>query len=117
MRAIATRRFERSYGDAPPAVQRATDKQLRLLVGNLRHPSLNAKKYPESGDPELWQGRITKGWRFYFKIAGDKPAEHVALPLRATGRDDRQRHVPDQRIRVEILGVARQCRFHSRASY
>jgi hypothetical protein len=71
MRAIATRRFERSYVEAPPAVQKATDKQLRLLLGNLRHPSLNAKKYAESGDPELWQARITKRWRFYFRIEGD----------------------------------------------
>jgi len=71
MRAIATRRFERSYVEAPLAVQRAADKQLRLLLGNLRHPSLNAKKYPESGDPEVWQARITKGWRFYFKVEGN----------------------------------------------
>ena len=71
MRAVPTRRFERSYVDAPRAVQKATDKQLRLLAGNLRHPSLNAKKYPESGDADLWQARITKGWRFYFKIEGD----------------------------------------------
>jgi mRNA interferase RelE/StbE len=71
MRAVPTRRFERSYADAPWAIQKAIDKQLRLLVGNLRHPSLNAKKYPESGDVDLWQARITKGWRFYFKIEGD----------------------------------------------
>jgi plasmid maintenance system killer protein len=71
MRALATRRFERSYADAPLVIQKAADKQLRLLLANLRHPSLNAKKYPESGDPELWQARVTKNWRLYFKIQGD----------------------------------------------
>jgi len=71
MRAVTTRRFERSYAAAPPVVQRATEKQLRLLVDNLRHPSLDAKKYPEGGDPNLWQARITKAWRFYFTIEAD----------------------------------------------
>ena len=71
MRTIPTRRFDRSYAEAPADVQKATDKQLRFLVHNLQHPSLNAKKYPEGGDPDLWQARVTKGWRFYFKIDGD----------------------------------------------
>jgi mRNA-degrading endonuclease RelE of RelBE toxin-antitoxin system len=71
MRPRFTPRFERSYAVAPAAVQRAFDKQLRFLLQNLRHPSLDAKKYPESGDPDTWQARITKGWRFYFRIVAD----------------------------------------------
>ena len=71
MRHRFTPRFERAYAAAPTPVQRAFDKQLRFLLQNLRHPSLNAKKYPESGDPDLWQARITKAWRFYFTIQGD----------------------------------------------
>ena len=36
---------------------------------NLRHPSLHAKKYDATRD--IWQARVTRGWRFYFQIEGD----------------------------------------------
>ena len=61
--------FARSYRKAPAAIQRAFDKQSALLLQNLRHPSLRAKKYGVTGD--LWQARVTGGWRFYFTIEGD----------------------------------------------
>jgi len=40
-----------------------------LLLQNLRHPSLRAKKYDESQG--LWQARVTRDWRFYFIIEND----------------------------------------------
>jgi mRNA-degrading endonuclease RelE of RelBE toxin-antitoxin system len=46
--------FLRSYRKASPAVQQAFDKQSALLLQNLYHPSLRAKKY--SGADNLWQG-------------------------------------------------------------
>ncbi len=55
--------------DAPPAVRKAFRKQLTFLAENLHHPSLHAKKYDEARD--LWQARVTRDWRFYFKIVGD----------------------------------------------
>jgi len=64
-----TIRSKQDYEDAPPAVRRAFDKMVRLLASNLLYPSLRAKKYDESQD--LWQARVTKGWRFYFKIEDD----------------------------------------------
>jgi mRNA-degrading endonuclease RelE of RelBE toxin-antitoxin system len=64
-----TPHFLRGYRKAPPAIQRAFDKQALLLVNDLRHPSLRAKKYDESRD--LWQARVSGSWRFYFKIQGD----------------------------------------------
>ncbi len=36
---------------------------------NLRHPSLRAMKCDETRD--IWQARVTRGWRFYFQIEGD----------------------------------------------
>ena len=54
---------------APEAVKKAFFKQIKMLARDLRHPSLRAKKYDESRD--RWQARVTKGWRFYFKISGD----------------------------------------------
>jgi len=50
-------------------VQKAFDKQVRLLAANLHHPSLHAKKYDEARD--IWQARVNRNWRFYFTIAGD----------------------------------------------
>ena len=69
MKVVLTDRAVEALKDAPTAVQRAFDKQLRLLETNLLHPSLRAKKFSESED--IWQARVTRGWRFYFKIEGD----------------------------------------------
>ena len=69
MKILYSPHFMRSYQKAPGAIQQAFDKQSLLLLQNLRHPSLHAKKYDESAD--LWQARVTGSWRFYFKIAGD----------------------------------------------
>ena len=49
-------------------IKKAFFKQLRFLAENLNHPSLHAKKYDEGQD--LWQARVTRGWRFYFTIEG-----------------------------------------------
>ncbi len=54
--------------DAPPAVQRAFVKQLNQLVRDIRHPSLNAKKFDV--EENLWQARVNQDWRFYFRIEG-----------------------------------------------
>ena len=50
-------------------IQQSFDKQSLLLLPNLRHPSLRAKKYDEGQDE--WQARVDRDWRFYFKIVGD----------------------------------------------
>jgi mRNA-degrading endonuclease RelE of RelBE toxin-antitoxin system len=71
-----TERADRDYAALPVAVRKAFAKQLRYLLANLRHPSLHAKKYSEGMD--VWQGRVTRGWRFYFKIDGD---EYVILSI------------------------------------
>jgi mRNA-degrading endonuclease RelE of RelBE toxin-antitoxin system len=53
----------------PPHVRKAFFKQVKFLEQNLRHPSLQAKKYDESQG--LWQARVNKDWRFYFLIRDD----------------------------------------------
>ena len=62
-------RSEEDYQKAPLRIQKAFDKQARLLAENLLHPSLHAKKFNEWGD--VWQARVNKDWRFYFKIESD----------------------------------------------
>ena len=69
MRFRHTDRSREQVGRAPLHVQKALDKQLRFLIEDLRHPSLRAKKYDEAHD--IWQARITRGWRLYFQIQGD----------------------------------------------
>ncbi len=69
MRLRYSERFLRSYEGAPLEVQRAFDKQAKLLAENLRHLSLRAKKYDEARN--LWQARVNRSWRFYFTIEGD----------------------------------------------
>jgi mRNA interferase RelE/StbE len=69
MRAVYAKRFLEGYANAPPHVQKAVDRRVTLLLENLRHPSLRAKKYDEARD--IWQARVDGGWRFYFRIEGD----------------------------------------------
>ena len=69
MRLRWTSHFARAYAKAPQGIRAAFDKQSSLLLENLRHPSLRAKKYDEGRD--RWQGRVTKDWRFYFLIQDD----------------------------------------------
>jgi mRNA interferase RelE/StbE len=52
-----------------PFVRKAFDKQAKLLLENLHHPSLRAKKYDETKD--IWQARVNRSWRFYFMIDDD----------------------------------------------
>jgi hypothetical protein len=68
MKAAYSKRFLHQYAAAPSVVKRAFSKQVELLLGNLQHPSLHAKKYDESND--IWQARINRDWRFYFRIQG-----------------------------------------------
>jgi plasmid maintenance system killer protein len=69
MQLLRTPHFERNYAKAPQPSQRAFDKQSLLLLQNLHHPSLRAKKYDESQG--LWQARVNRDWRFYFFIQDD----------------------------------------------
>lgn len=69
MELIRSVRFERSYAKAPQQVQRAFDKQSLLLLHNLHHPSLRARKYDEGRN--LWQARVNKSWRFCFLVQDD----------------------------------------------
>ena len=70
MRPHFSERFVRSYESAPLQVQQAFDRKLAFLLQNLRHPSLQAKKYDEARD--IWQAWVNGGWRFYFQILKDR---------------------------------------------
>ena len=78
MRIRRTPQFTRTYDLVPAQIQKAFDRKVSLLVQNLRHPSLPAKKYDEARD--IWQARVNGGWRFYFSIEGDTYILHSLRP-------------------------------------
>lgn len=69
MRSRTTPRFDREFAEFPNVVRRTFRKQIGFLLQDIRHPSLRAKKYDETAD--VWQARVNKHVRFYFRIEGD----------------------------------------------
>ena len=69
MKSDFSSRAARDYKNLSPELQALVRKQLNLLRDNLRHPSLNAKKY--GGTDDIWQARVNRDYRFYFQIVGD----------------------------------------------
>ena len=69
MRTRFSEKATTDYAGLSGAVRRAFQRQLRLLLADMRHPSLQVKKY--GGASELWQARVNRNWRFYFTIRGD----------------------------------------------
>ena len=78
MKVLFSDHFTRAFRDAPQIVQRDFGKQLGFILGNLRHPSLNAKKYDEARG--LWQARVNLDWRCYFSIEDDTYHFHDIIP-------------------------------------
>lgn len=65
-----TERFKQDFQSLPQAIQRRTEKQLTLFLQNPRHPSLRIKKL--EGMSDLWEGRITRKYRFTFQMLEDR---------------------------------------------
>lgn len=80
MRLTRSDNFKCSYKRLPKFVQKKTDRILKLLVADLRHPSIRAKKI--QGASDIWEGRIDKFHRFTFEIQGDE------VVLRSIGQHD-----------------------------
>lgn len=69
MKSESSKHFDRSFEKFPSGIQKIFDKQVRLLLVDIRYPSLRAKKYDETQG--IWQARVTNNVRFYFTIEGD----------------------------------------------
>jgi len=63
-----TKSFDRDWRTLPPGVKRRARKKFDLLLKDPRHPSLGLKKM--KGYQEIWEGRITRDYRFTFQITG-----------------------------------------------
>lgn len=60
--------FQRDYRTLPNNLKERLDKKLMLLLVHFRAPSLRAKKM--EGYANVWECRISRGYRFTFKIVG-----------------------------------------------
>ena len=69
MRIQTTRPFDEDYSALPESIQERADKQFIILIENPHHPSLRLKKI--KGHPNIWEGRVTKSYRFTFQISGE----------------------------------------------
>lgn len=61
--------FKEQYEKLPFPIQKRTDEKLKLLLSGPYHPSLQVKKM--KGFQEIWEGRISRSYRFTFQIKGD----------------------------------------------
>jgi mRNA-degrading endonuclease RelE of RelBE toxin-antitoxin system len=80
MKIKAYLRFRKAYQDLPENLQKKVDKQLRLLLRDFNHPSLQTKKI--KGTKGIWEARVDHSHRFTFEIADE------TLFLRVVGNHD-----------------------------
>ncbi len=64
-----TRRFYKDLLHLPQDTQDKVWQSIDTLSRDPKHPSLRIKKM--SGRVNVWEGRITKAYRFTFEIKGD----------------------------------------------
>lgn len=61
--------FKEQCEKLPVPIRKSVDDKLKLLLSDLNHPSLQIKKM--KGFEEIWEGRISRSYRFTFQIKGD----------------------------------------------
>lgn len=74
MKVVRTDPFKRDFHKLPETIKRRTEAALRLLLSNPHHPSLRVKKVRGEiikGYGNIFEGRITRDYRFFFLIATD----------------------------------------------
>ena len=65
-----TKKFKKEYQTLPKEIQDDFDKKLSLLLEDIFHPSLRAKRI--QGTKNRWEGSITMKYRFTFELHGNK---------------------------------------------
>ncbi len=68
MQLIYSPAFLKAYEKLSAELRDQVDKQLTLLADNPHHPSLRTHK--RRGEEYLWQARITRNYRLFFRIEG-----------------------------------------------
>lgn len=75
-----TRDFLKAYNKLPAVIQRKLERQLGMLLENVRYPSLRAKKM--TNQPDIWEARVDLYYRFTFDWCDG------VIRLRSLGRHD-----------------------------
>ena len=74
MKISRTEAFKRDFQRLPDLIKRRTEAALRILMSNPHHPSLRVKKVKGKilqGYENIFEGRITRDYRFFFLIETD----------------------------------------------
>ena len=61
--------FKKDYKKLPAAIKDKVDKQLKLLMVNSKHPSLNLHLI--RGTNRIWESYIDQQYRFTFEMEGE----------------------------------------------
>ena len=80
MNVLWSSKFKRNYKKLPEPIRKKFQKQLTLLLDNVKHPSLRVKKMESRED--VWEARVDKFYRFTFQ------KEEENLILRTVGPHD-----------------------------
>lgn len=80
MKIKAYNRFKKSYRKLPENIQKKVDKQIALLLNDLKHPSLHTKKI--MGKEGILEARVDIYYRMSFEIVED------TIFLRVVGNHD-----------------------------
>ncbi len=80
-----TKPFVKDYQKLPEKIQKQTDRKLKFLIANPRHPSLRLKKV--KGEKDIFELSITMNYRLTFSIATDAYVlRHVGTHTDILGR-------------------------------
>ena len=80
MHLVLTNRFKKAYQSLTADDQGRVKKAMRLMSGDLRHPSLRIKRI--KGTHGIWEARASKSLRVTFETEGD------AIIFRNVGHHD-----------------------------
>ena len=69
MKIVRVSHFKKDYKSLPQQIQKRVDKQLTLLLTNIRHPSLRVKKIHSY--PGVWELRVSREYRLTFQVEED----------------------------------------------
>lgn len=80
MKIRRTKTFDKFFLKLPVHLQNKTEKAIRLLVQDFRHPSLHSKKM--SGVTGIWEARVDYHYRLTFTV------DEETIVLRVVGNHE-----------------------------
>ncbi|MBU2579056.1 hypothetical protein KKA09_02985 [Patescibacteria group bacterium] len=75
---IRAKSFKKDFKNLPQLIQKQTEKQLGFLIKDISYPSLRIKIVRKYEKERVFEGSITKNYRFIFQIIKD---EYILLRI------------------------------------